>query len=276
MLHTDAITELRIQNAKDAYVALFNALGPMHYATLKAAFDVAEALMEDADDMEGALPYLKDAYEGLIDRDAEVREEPWKVGVYYALALMAVEQSRTCLEVSETLIEKYPDLAENDITSYLFLQEFRCSIYRALMDEGKFAELTMETYKTIVKYLDPSNPKYMHWLMLALLGLHVIEGDELARNLIKIERDDNTIEDEVISELFDVTLDMIETFVFEQDEETMKEELKDGFRRLVKTEEFTQFDEDEMREYFSALSTLFVPIQDEVGLEVETDDDEED
>lgn len=274
MIQKDAITELRIQNHRDAYVALFNALGPKHYATLKAAFDLGEVLMEEADDIEEALPYLQQSYEGLNGRDAEVRESPWKPGVYFALALMAVENTGRCLEVSENLLNKYENLAEDDLVSYLFLQEFRCSIYRSSLNMDKFCEIAIDTYRVLNEYLEQDEPKYLHWLMLTVLGLNITGKENAALELLEGERKENNIDGEPISDLADVTFDLIEAYAFQDDEDEMKDMLKEGFSRLLKTDEFSLFDEDEMREYFSALSPLFIPIQDEVGIEVEVDEEE--
>lgn len=69
----DALSDLRLQNAKDAYIALFNALGPNHYATQKASYELATALTNESDDSAGeAYQYAKGAYEALRSRTGEL------------------------------------------------------------------------------------------------------------------------------------------------------------------------------------------------------------
>ena len=209
----DPTVEIKVQNYKDAYVTLFNALGPKHYSTLFAAFELGVAY-RNLRNIEESHKYLKIAYYGLLEHEGEiVGAQPWDPGVFYSDTIR--KNIEEAFEVAYPLIQKYPEMLEEDIDSYLKFQDISYNYYLEKGNQEELGKLVLNTFLEIRNYLGRENLKYVVYLYRLCLVLRDQGQTALAKNWIKSEKKLNTNYDgNPISEIFDISLKIISLSVF--------------------------------------------------------------
>ena len=209
----DPTVEIKIQNYKDAYVTLFNALGPKHYSTLFAAFELGVAF-RNLHNIEESHKYLKIAYYGLLEHEGEfVGAQPWDPGVFYSDTIR--DNIEEAFEVAYPLIQKYPEMIKENIDSYLNLQDISYHYYLEKGNQEELGMLVRTTFSEIHNYLDRDNLKYIVYLYRLCLVLKDEGKSALAKNWIKCEKKLNTdLDGNPISEIFDISIKIISLSVF--------------------------------------------------------------
>lgn len=142
-MNDSALSELRIKNAKDAYVALFNALGPNHYATLKASYVLAMTYLNETDAYnEEAYEHAKNAYENLCWRRDELDIRLIYVAGEYFRALEATGRCEEFLSVYNDVMTLCGGEEQVMYDSFDRWEEIQREKAMLLMNDGQSEEAT--------------------------------------------------------------------------------------------------------------------------------------
>ncbi len=150
-------SRIQIENAKDAYITLFNALGPEHYATLDAEFRLALKMYESDDsDKKRTLAYAEEAFEGLKKKDKEELLFPLvEAAVLYAYLLCGANREEDFIKLHDYILENFTDTADKDdridLEDYLQLTISKAECLIAL---GKKDEAIMVLINMFCSYLE--------------------------------------------------------------------------------------------------------------------------
>lgn len=196
-------SRIQIENAKDAYITLFNALGPEHYATLDAEFRLALKMYESDDpDKKRTLSYAEEAFEGLKKKDKEELLFPLvEAAVLYAYLLSGANREEDFIKLHNYILENFTDTAEKDdridLEDYLQLTISKAECFIAL---GQICEAMMVLINMFCSYLENFGFDDMAETMLirTMEILASIQADADASYLI------DTVRDSIINELMEL------------------------------------------------------------------------
>lgn len=174
----DALSDLRIQNAKDAYIALFNALGPNHYATLKASFELASALLAESEGREDeAYQYAKSAYQALRSRTEELDTPLAYIADEYLYSMAHSGRSEEYLSVYRDVMDDCGGeerLKENFFDIWLNCQLDMSDMMRTLGNDPEAIRLLRQALKGCEREYGFAERQTLSTLMqlLAVIRLH--------------------------------------------------------------------------------------------------------
>ncbi len=244
-------SRIQIENAKEAYIALFNALGPEHYATLEAEFKLALRMYEDNNNLDKrkTAEYAKEAFNGLSRKDKEELAFPLvDAAVLYANTLLEMKQEEEFIKLYDYIQENFTDTAEEDdrieMEDYvhLTLAKGECLITLGENEEAK------DTLKSVyTNYLDNFGFDDLTEIMLLRiveLLINIKEKDTaeellnktaaFKNNEIVEEYDDDYYDDEEASpeDIFPLTFVKMCKALFLLEGEKQKQELQEVLTEL--------------------------------------------
>jgi len=183
------MSEIRVQNARDAYEALNKALGDKHYATLNSAYSLALELYEADHEVEEILPYIKLAYEGLNNRQEEMDYRFFDILELYYKVLLEAGRYEEVLTICASIEEMYEkgDIFDEDAITLEEYEDAALSKAHALLAldrDEEAAELVMHLAKTSLEFSSIVNPEVQDLLISCLSILSCIPRLDLCQNLI--------------------------------------------------------------------------------------------
>ena len=250
----DELLKLKIQNLTEGYNALLNGLGPNHFATLMAEYNLGALYSYVAKDKNKGREYLRNSYYGLLDHEDPLTLDPWTVGFLYVLTLDYDEKE--ILYVSKALIDKYPQMLQKDTDRYLILCEFIMCYYNSNNYFDEFDDFALEVFPTIKPYLDPSDPRYILYLFRYCLALSYSSSNAKIKKILKQEKEENTIDGKPLYEIFDSILKLISLTLFNSKDENFHQRVTKEINKIIKSDEFIEYNKKEVLELISALPVL--------------------
>ena len=250
----EELLKLKIQNLTEGYNALLNGLGPNHFSTLMAEYNLGALYFYEAKDKNKGREYLRNSYYGLLDHEDPLTLDPWTVGFLYVLTLDYDEKE--ILYVSKALIDKYPQMLRKDTDRYLMLCEFIMCYYTSNNYFDESDDFSLEIFPTIKPYLEASDPRYSLYLFRFCLALSNSSSNAKIKKILKQEKEENTFNGKPVYEIFDSMLKLISLIIFNLKDENFHQRVAKEINKIIESGEFIEYSKKEILDLITALPVL--------------------